>query len=64
MKFEKRIAYITWIVVGIIFVVAGLAIKEPQILSDAFSSSPEDWYELLMPYIGNSENGIPVPWGS
>ncbi len=62
MKFEKRIAYLTYLIIGFIFIVAGLAINEQNILSDAFNSTPEDWYQFLMPWLGDSENGIPVPW--
>ena len=62
MEINRRLIYISYLVLGLILITAGLALNEQDILAGVFNRSPEDWYNFLMPWIGNSENGLPTPW--
>jgi hypothetical protein len=68
LKLEARIHYIAFIIVGIIFMLVGQALNELDIIETINASSIgtsnelDQWYEFLLPYIGDSENGLPIPW--
>ncbi|MCY3410949.1 MAG: hypothetical protein INQ03_04845 [Candidatus Heimdallarchaeota archaeon] len=62
MELNKRILYISYIIIGLIFVITGMALNETEILRDVFESNSEQWYTFLMPWLGDSNTGIPVPW--
>lgn len=68
MSLDTRINYITFLLIGIIFLLVGNALDELSIIRDinAFSTGTGDdlklWYDFLRPFIGDSGNGLPPPW--
>lgn len=62
MEINKRILYLSYLIIGFIFIVTGVALKEPEFLVEVFNYSPEDWYVFLLPWIGDAESGFPTPW--
>ena len=69
LRFESRINYIAFIVLGIIFILVGQALNELDVTEaiNANSVSKDDnltkWYEFLLPWVGDEATGLPTPWG-
>lgn len=68
MKLESRVNYIVFLVIGIIFILVGIALDEMKTIETAINwsvnsgSNLDKWYEFLKPWIGDEDNGIPGPW--
>ncbi|MFV2014632.1 MAG: hypothetical protein ACC656_04350 [Candidatus Heimdallarchaeota archaeon] len=68
MKFESRINYIAFIILGIIFILVGLALNELNVIETINATSVGDgddldkWYKFLLPYIGDESSGLIPPW--
>ena len=68
MRLESRINYIAFIVIGIIFILVGQALNELSVIEAVNANSVGDgndldkWYEFLLPYVGDENNGLPPPW--
>lgn len=68
MRFESRINYIAFIILGIIFILVGQALNELDVIEaiNANSVGQDDdldkWYEFLLPWVGDSDKGLPTPW--
>jgi hypothetical protein len=68
LRFESRINYIAFIILGIIFILVGQALNELDVIEaiNANSVGQDDdldkWYEFLLPWVGDSNQGLPTPW--
>lgn len=68
MRFESRINYIAFIILGIIFILVGQALNELDVIEaiNANSVGQDDdldkWYEFLLPWVGDRDKGLPTPW--
>lgn len=63
MELETRITYLSYILVGIIFIIVGLALNETESLSTVNNYNFDQWVDFLKPWIGTEENeGLPLPW--
>ena len=68
MKLETRITYITFLILGIIFILVGQALNELDIIETVNATSTgggdniDKWYEFLLPWIGDESSGLPTPW--
>lgn len=63
MQLEKRIQIILFLVIGIIFILSGIALNEINIISKVNHSTLSDWYNFLLPWIGSGKGGLKHPWG-
>lgn len=66
MQIESRINYITFLVIGIIFILVGLALDELSVIENVNRWSVNNlnsWYDFLLPWVGEEGNGLPEPWG-
>ena len=68
MKIETRINYITFLILGLIFILVGQSLNELDIIeriNATSGGSGEDfdaWYEFLLPWVGDESSGLPTPW--
>ena len=64
MKLEGRLRYISLLLLGILFIVTGIALNELNILTEVTNGSLDSWYVFLMPWIGAlqhaEQNGAPA----
>ena len=63
MELTKRLSYLTYLIIGILFIIAGLALDETSIYSTVDSYDFNQWYDFLGPWLGGDGKGsLPVPW--
>ncbi len=68
MKLETRINYITFLILGLIFILVGQALNELDIIESINANSSgsgenfDAWYEFLLPWVGDENSGLPTPW--
>ncbi len=62
MKLESRVQNIAYLLIGLLFIIVGLALNEFDIITNVHNASLEDWYHFLMPWVGDTGNGLPTPW--
>lgn len=68
MRFESRINYIAFIILGIIFILVGQALNELDVIEAINANSVgqnddlDKWYEFLLPWVGDQDMGLPTPW--
>ena len=61
MEVTARIQYLTYLLIGIIFLITGFALSELEILQ-VNTDNFDTWIEFLAPWIGDEEGGLPRPW--
>ncbi|OLS28291.1 MAG: hypothetical protein HeimC2_07830 [Candidatus Heimdallarchaeota archaeon LC_2] len=68
MKIETRINYITFLILGLIFILVGQALNELDIIDTINAASAGEgndfdiWYQFLLPWVGDESSGLPTPW--
>jgi len=63
MELTTRLKYVTFILIGIIFIITGLALNELSILGKVGPGNFDKWYQFLAPWVGtDGSGGLPVPW--
>ncbi|MHA2501466.1 MAG: hypothetical protein ACXAE3_01150 [Candidatus Kariarchaeaceae archaeon] len=65
MELSLRIKYFTFLILGVMFIVTGIALNELDILAEITRGDFDAWYDFLAPWVGSSErpnSQLPVPW--
>jgi len=63
MEVTTRMKYLSFIILGVMFIITGFALNEPSILAQVNPSNIDKWYKFLAPWVGESgKGGLPVPW--
>jgi hypothetical protein len=67
MELTKRITYLSFLLIGIVFVLIGLALNETDIIAKVNAYDFNQWYSFLETWVGNEfedgfTQGLPTPW--
>jgi hypothetical protein len=76
MELTKRITYLSFLLIGILFILIGFALNELDVIAqvnqirEAAQTSRvsfDEWYGFLETWLGNENDGgftqgLPVPW--
>ncbi|MDH5401046.1 MAG: hypothetical protein OEZ01_02820 [Candidatus Heimdallarchaeota archaeon] len=62
MKLENRVKYISFLIIGVLFLIIGNTLDELDIIKNVLNASFDEWYVFMLPWLGSAEEGIPTPW--